>query len=165
LAIEKRISSGFLYRRKIDKLAGGAVIDWNAGPVVERIEKAIAKVNKRGALRVKRKARSLIRQRAYKSGDLYKSVKVSPSKYQHITGKFKGRTYTDWIITAGGDRADYAGHIELGFYHKSATPRSKMKGAKLGKWMYARPYMRPAAANTRKWLRPRMKEAIRRAIR
>jgi hypothetical protein len=157
--------SGYLYKRKIEKLAGGAVIDWNSGPVLERIETAIAKVNKRGALRVLRKARGNVKRYAYDDGDLYKSLRIYKSKYQYFTGGFKERKYTDWVISAGNEKVDYAAHIEMGFYHKKATPRSKKAGAKQGKWMYARPYMRSAASNTRKWLRPRMKDAIRRAIR
>ena len=73
MPVRKVISSGFLYRRSIEKLAGGAVIDWNSGPMLEKLETAIARVNKRGALRVKRKARSIIRQRAYETGALYDS--------------------------------------------------------------------------------------------
>ena len=155
MAVDQRISSGFLYKRTIDKLAGGAVIDWNSGPVLERIESAIAKVNKRGALRVKRKARSIIRQRAYETGDLYQSVKAYPSKYQYRGSiKLGGRVYTEWLIIAGGDTADYVGHVELGRYNEDTGTR-----------VAAVPFMRSAAANTRKWLRPRMKEALRRAIR
>ena len=155
MAVESRISTGFLYRRKIDKLAGGAKIDWNSGPMLERIETAIATVNKRGSLRVKRKARGLIRQRAYDTGALYKSVKAFPSKYQYSGSiKLHGRVYTEWLIIAGGDSADYAGDVELGRYFKSTGTR-----------VAAIPFMRSAAANTRKWLRPRMKDAIRRAIR
>jgi len=155
MPVRGRISSGFLYRRKIDKLAGGAVVDWNSGPVIAKIEDAIAKVNKRGALRVKRKARSLIRQRAYETGDLYKSVKAFPSKYQFSGSiKLKGRVYTEWLIMAGNDQVDYAGHVELGRYFKDTGTRVEKV-----------PYMRSAAANTRKWLRPRMKDAIRRALR
>jgi hypothetical protein len=154
MAAQGMISSGFLFRRKIDKLAGGAVIDWNSGPVLIRIEKAIAKVNKRGALRVKRKARGMIRQRAYETGDLYKSIKAYPSKYQYSGSiKLKRRVYTEWVIMAGGDSADYAMHVETGRYFKDTKTR-----------VAAVPFMRSAAASTRKWLRPRMKDAIRRAI-
>ena len=83
MAVTGQISSGFLFRRKIEKLAGGAVIDWNSGPVIEKIEGAIAKVNKRGALRVKRKARSIVMQRAYETGALMQSIKAMPSKYNY----------------------------------------------------------------------------------
>ena len=54
---------------------------------------------------------------------------------------------------AGGDTADYAMHVETGRYFKDT-------GNRVG----AVPFMRTAAANTRKWLRPRMKDAIRRAL-
>jgi hypothetical protein len=144
-----------LYRRKIEKLAGGAVIDWNSGPVLKRIETAIAKVNKRGALRVMRKARGMVRNRAYETGNLYQSIKAVPSKYQYSGSvKLQGRVYTEWLIIAGGSTADYAMHVETGRYFKDSGTR-----------IAAVPYMRSAASNTRKWLRPRMKDAIRRAIR
>ena len=144
-----------LYRRDIEKLAGGAVIDWNSGPVLKRIEIAVAKVNKRGALRVKRKARSIVRSRAYKTGDLYNTIKEIPSKHQSI--KTHGKGYADWLIMAGDERtgkALYASAVEKGRYFKKAGTR-----------IDAVPFMRQAASNTRKWLKPRMKAAIRQAIR
>jgi len=151
---QSRISSGFLFRRKITKLAGGAVVDWNSGPVIEKIETAIAKVNKRGALRIKRKARGMIRQRAYETGDLYKSIDAYPSKYQYSMSVGLGkRVYTEWVIMAGNSNVDYAMHVETGRYFKDTKRR-----------VNAVPFMRSAAANTRKWLRPRMKDAIRRAL-
>ena len=155
MPVRKVISTGFLYRRSIEKLANGATIDWNSGPMLDRLETAIAKVNKRGALRVKRKARSIIRQRAYKTGDLYRSVKAFPSKYQYSGSvKLHGRVYTEWLIMAGDEKTDYAMHVETGRYFKDT-----------GKRVNAVPYMRQAASSTRKWLRPRMKEAIKRALR
>lgn len=154
MAIQSRISSGFLFRRKIDKLAGGAVVDWDSSIVLDKIEGAIARMNKRGALRVKRKARSIIRQRAYETGALYKSVNAYPSKYQYSgSAKLHGQVYTEWVIMAGGEGADYAMHVETGRYFKDTNSR-----------VAAVPYMRSAAANTRKWMRPRMKDAIRRAL-
>ena len=154
MAVTGQISSGFLFRRKIEKLAGGAVIDWNSGPVIEKIEGAIARVNKRGALRVKRKARSIVMQRAYETGALMQSIKAMPSRYKYSGSVgLKKQVYTEWIIMAGGDTADYAMHVETGRYFKDT-------GNRVG----AVPFMRTAAANTRKWLRPRMKDAIRRAL-
>ena len=148
------ISSGFLYRRKIDKLVGGAVVDWNSGPVLEKMEIAIAKMNKRGALRVKRKARSIVRSRAYDTGALYRSINVRPSKYQYSGSVgLKRKVYTEWLIMAGGDTADYVMHVETGKYFKDTNTR-----------IAAVPFMRQAAANTRKWMRPRMKAALQRAI-
>lgn len=133
-----------LYRRKIEKIVGGAVVDWNCGPVLKKMERAITKVNKRGALRVKRKARGMVKQRAYKSGALMSSINMMPSKYQD----------TDWLVKAGGDTADYVMHVETGRYFKDTNTR-----------VAAVPFMRTAAASTRKWLRPRMKAALQRAIR
>ena len=154
MAVVGRISTGFLYRRRIDKLAGGAIIDWNSGPVIEKIETAIAKVNERGAKRVVRKARGLVRAQAYETGELYKSIKAYPSKYQYSGSiKLHGRVYTEWVIFAGNETVDYAMHVETGRYFKDT-----------GKRINAVPYMRTAASQTRKWLRPRMKDAIKRAL-
>jgi len=145
------ISTGFLYRRNITKLANGAKIDWNSGPVVKGIEKAVLLVNKRGARRVKRMAQGILRRQAYDNGDLYRSIEINRSRYQ----------YGDWIISAGNEKVDYAMHIEAGWYHKRARKRV---GAKPGKWVYAVPYMRTSAASTRKWMKPRMEAAIRRVL-
>ena len=133
-----------IYRRQITKLAGGAVIDWNSGPVLKKIERAVAKTNKRGALRVKRKAISMVRKRAYETGALMKSIKMASSKYSKL----------DSIVMAGGDDVPYARAIERGRFFKEAGTR-----------IAPVPFMRQAAADTRKWMKPRMKEAIRRAIR
>lgn len=154
MAITSQIDSGFLYKRRIDKLAGGVVIDWNSGPVLEKIETAISKVNKRGALRVKRKARSIVKMQAYKTGDLQGTINAKPSKFQYSGSVgLQKKIYTEWLIMAGGDKAPYVGHVELGRYFKTTGTR-----------VAPVPFMRQAAADTRKWLRPRMKEAIRRAI-
>lgn len=159
MAVSGRISSGFLFRRKIDKLAGGAVVDWDSGPVVEKIETAIAKMNHRGALRVKRKARSILAPHK-RSGDLSKSIKAYPSKYQYSAGiGYQKKIYTEWVIYAGNEKVDYAGHVELGwatFYDKERTDFKARSNAI--------PFMRSAAADTRKWMRPRMVAAIKRAL-
>ena len=68
MAVERRLSTGFLYRRRIEKIAGGAKIDWNAKPVIDKLEAAIARTNKRGALKLKRTMRTYIAQRAYDTG-------------------------------------------------------------------------------------------------
>ena len=150
------VGTSELYRRNITKLAGGAVVDWDSGPVVKGIEKAVLKVNKRGALRIKRLAMGIIRNKAYWSGDLMKSIKVSPSKY----------SYGDWVVSAGNEKVDYAMHIEAGWYHITSQAKKTRPGKTGGgKWIYAQPYMRPAAASTRKWMKRQMENAVRRAIR
>ena len=107
-----------------------------------------------GALRIKRKARSIVRMRAYDTGALMKSINVKPSKYQYSGSAGLGRKiYTEWLIMAGGDSADYVGHVELGRYFKDT-----------GRRVAAVPFMRQAAADTRRWLRPRMVAALRSAI-
>ena len=148
------IDSGFLYRRTIDKLVGGGKIDWNSGPVLRKIEETIAKVNKRGALRIKRKARSIVRMRAYDTGALMKSINAYPSKYQYSAGTvFSRKIYSEWVIVAGGDSADYSMHVETGRYFEDTNNR-----------VAAVPFMRQAAADTRRWMRPRMKAALKAAI-
>ena len=150
------VGTNELYRRNITKLAGGAVVDWNSGPVVKGIEKAVLKVNKRGALRVKRLAMGIVRGKSYWSGDLMKSIKVSPSKY----------SYGDWIVSAGNEKVDYAMHIEAGWYFiTSKTKKTRRGKTGGGKWIHAQPYMRPAAASTRKWIKRQMVSEIRRIIR
>ena len=155
MALTSQIDSGFLYRRKIDKLVGGGKIDWNSGPVLKKIEETVAKVNKRGALRIKRKARSIVRMRAYDTGALMKSIKAYPSKYQfNMSIGLSRRIYSEWVISAGDEnKTDYAGHVELGRYFEDTNTR-----------VPAVPFMRQAAADTRRWMRPRMKSALRAAI-
>jgi len=153
-----KTSAGFLYQRKIDKLVGGGKIDWDSGPVLRKIEETIAKMNKRGALKMKRKARSIVRQRAYYTGALMETINVYPSKYQYGGSIGLGKKiYTEWTIWAGGHAkgkiVDYVGHVELGRYFKDT-----------GKRVAAVPFMRQAAADTRRWLRPRMVSALRAAI-
>ena len=144
-----------VYRRHITELAGGAVVDWNSGPVVKGIEKAVLKVNRRAALRIKRLAMGIVRNKAYWSGDLMKSFKVSPSKY----------SYGDWIVSAGNKKVDYAMHIETGWYFiTSQTKKTRVGKTGGGKWIRAQPYMRPAAASTRKWMKRQMINEIRRVI-
>jgi len=149
------IDSGFLYQRKIDKLVGGGRIDWNCGPVLKKIEETIAKVNKRGALRIKRKARSIVRMRAYDTGALMKSINAYPSKHQYsMSTGLSRRIYSEWVISAGNeDEVDYARLVEVGRYFKNSGNR-----------VPAVPFMRQAAADTRRWMRPRMKAALRSAI-
>ena len=148
------IDSGFLYRRKIDKIVGGGKIDWNSGPVLRKIEETIAKVNKRGALRIKRKARSIVRMRAYDTGALMKSINAYPSKHQYsVSTGLSRKIYSEWVISAGGDNADYAMHVETGRYFENTNNR-----------VAAVPFMRQAAADTRRWMRPRMVSALRSAI-
>ena len=154
MAITSQIDSGFLYRRTIDKLVGGGEIDWNSGPVLRKIEDTIAKVNKRGALRIKRKARSIVRMRAYDTGALMNSINAWPSKYEYSGSiKYGRKIYTEWVIGAGNNKVDYAGHVELGRYFQDT-----------GRRVAAIPFLRQAAADTRKWMRPRMKAALRAAI-
>ena len=82
-------------------------------------------------------------------------VNAFPSKYQFAGSvKLQGRVYTEWLIMAGNDQIDYAMHVETGRYFEET-----------GKRVNAVPFMRQAASSTRKWLRPRMKEAIKRALR
>jgi hypothetical protein len=150
------VNTNILYRRNITKLAGGAVIDWDSSHVVKGIEKAIAAVNKRGARRVRRIARGMLRGKSFDSGALYKSISIRRSKYDR----------DDWIVAAGGKKAPYAMHIEAGWYHiTSQAKKARVGKTGGGKWVYAQPYMRPAAASTRKWLKPRMEAAIRRVLR
>ena len=149
------IDSGFLYRGKIDKLVGGGKIDWNSGPVLRKIEATVAEVNKRGALRIKRKARSIVRMRAYDTGSLMKSINAYPSKHQYSLSTGLGRKiYSEWVISAGDeDEVDYARLVEVGRYFENTGNR-----------VAAVPFMRQAAADTRRWMRPRMVSALRRAI-
>jgi len=145
----------WLFKRKIDKLAGGAVVDWNSGPVVEKIEKAIARENKRGAYKLMGNARMIVKQQAYDTGALMRSITAAPSKFGYSASvSYQKKVMIKWVVWAGNENIDYAGHVELGRYFKDAGTR-----------VPAVPYMRSAAAKTRKWLRPRMKEAIRRALR
>ena len=149
------VGTSELYRRNITKLAGGAVVDWDSSKVVKGIEKAVLTVNKRAALRVKRLAMGIVRNKAYWSGDLMKSIKVSPSKY----------SYGDWVVSAGNEKVDYAMHIETGWYFiTSQTKKTRSGKTGGGKWIYAQPYMRPAAASTRKWIKRQMVNEIRRVI-
>ena len=146
--------SDWLYKRKIDKLVGGAKIDWNSAPVLRKIEETMAAVNKRGALRLRRKARSIVRMRAYDTGALMKTIKAYESRwgYKASVG-YQKKAHYDWVIYAGSDKVDYAGHVELGRYFEDT-----------GKRVAAVPFMRQAAADTRRWMRPRMKAALRSAI-
>ena len=149
------IDSGFLYRRKIDKLVGGGKIDWNCAPVLKKIEETVAKVNKRGALRIKRKARSIVRMRAYVTGALMKSINAYPSKHQFSASTGLSRKiYSEWVISAGNeDEVDYARLVEVGRYFENTGNR-----------VAAVPFMRQAAADTRRWMRSRMVSALRSAI-
>ena len=157
MAVEGLRFEGWLYKRTIDKLAGGTVIDWNSGPVLRKIEDTMAAVNKRGALRLKRKARSIVRMRAYDSGDLMKSIKADVSKWGYKASvSFQKKARYSWVIWAGDDEedgVDYARLVEVGRYFKDS-----------GKRVAAVPFMRQAAADTRRWMRPRMKSALKRAI-
>jgi len=154
VAFESKTHGGFLYQRTIDKLVGGGKIDWNSGPVLRKIEDTIAKVNKRGALRIKRKARSIVRMRAYDTGALMNSINAWPSKFQYSGSvRYSKKVYTEWVIGAGNNKVDYAGHVELGRYFQDT-----------GRRIAAVPFMRQAAADTRRWMRPRMKSALRAAI-
>ena len=155
MAITSQIDSGFLYQRKIDKLVGGGKIDWNSGPVLRKIEETIAKVNKRGALRIKRKARSIVRMRAYDTGNLMKSINAYPSKHQYSASTGLSRKiYSEWVISAGDENeVDYARLVEVGRYFENTGNR-----------VAAVPFMRQAAADTRRWMRSRMVSALRSAI-
>ena len=155
MAITSNIDSGFLYRRKIDKLVGGGKIDWNSGPVLKKIEETVAKVNKRGALRIKRKARSIVRMRAYDTGALMKSINAYPSKHQYSASTgFSRKIYSEWVISAGDENeVDYARLVEVGRYFENTGNR-----------VAAVPFMRQAAADTRRWMRSRMVSALRSAI-
>lgn len=145
---------GFLYKRKIDKIVGGARVDWNSGPVVRRIEDTIAKMNRKAAFRLKAVAKVIVRQRAYDTGDLHRSIGTAVSKYEYSGfARFYKKVHSEWLVWAGNSEVDYAGHVELGRYFKNSGTR-----------VAAVPYMRKAAANTRKWLRPKMKAALKRAI-
>lgn len=162
MAMRELQGGGILYRRKIQKVVGGAKIDWNSGPVLKKIETTIAKMNALAALKTKRKAMRLV---PYASGDLHDSIEAYPSKY--TDAGFFFRHYkaikVDWIVSAGSNEIDYAAKVELGW---GKFKKGYKKGSKEG-WLYgaqARPFMRPAAAYARKWLRRRMKDAIRRAL-
>ena len=154
MALEGLRFEGWLYQRKIDKLVGGGKIDWNSGPVLRKIEETISAVNKRGVLRLKRKEISIVRSRAYDTGALMKTIKVYESKFGYSASvSFQKKARYSWVLYAGSDDVDYAGHVELGRYFKDT-----------GKRVAAVPFMRQAAADTRRWLRPRMKAALRSAI-
>ena len=49
-----RAEGGFLFKRKIDKLVGGASIEWNDVDVRKKIWRAIDSTNKWGAIRMRR---------------------------------------------------------------------------------------------------------------
>ena len=155
MAFESKTYGDFLYQRKIDKIVGGGKIDWNSGPVLKKIEETIAKVNKRGALRIKRKARSIVRMRAYDTGALMKSINAYPSKHQYSASTGLSRKiYSEWVISAGDENeVDYARLVEVGRYFENTGNR-----------VAAVPFMRQAAADTRKWMRSRMVSALRAAI-
>ena len=157
MAVEGLRSEGWLYQRTIDKLVGGGKIDWNSGPVLRKIEDTIAKVNKRGALRIKRKARSIVRMRAYHTGALRDSIKAEVSKFGYSASvAFQKKARYEWVIYAGDDEkdgVDYARLVEVGRYFKDT-----------GRRVAAVPFMRQAAADTRRWMRSRMVSALRSAI-
>ena len=143
-----------LFQRKIDKLTGGAVVDWDDRAFRRKLYDTISKVNNRGALRLKRKAKSIVRQHAYDTGALYRSIQVHRSKHQSMAAFGRDhKVATDWILYAGDDEVDYVGHVELGRYFKDTRKR-----------IAAVPFMRQAAADTRRWMRPRMIAALRSAI-
>ena len=64
------------------------------------------------------------------------------------------KIYSEWVISAGNeDEVDYARLVEVGRYFKNTNNR-----------VAAVPFMRQAAADTRKWMRSRMVSALRAAI-
>ena len=167
MAVESKVYGGFLYNRKIDKLVGGGKIDWNSGPVLERIERTIAKVNTAAAKRIERIAK---RNVPVKSGDLRDTIKAYPSKYNYSGSVGLGRKiYSEWVISAGSVEVDYAAHVELGWgrHERDTAGKHKLNNEGNKIFMYAaqgKGYMRKAAADTRKWTRRTMVRALRQAI-
>ena len=167
MAVESKVYGGFLYQRKIDKLVGGAVIDWDSGPMLKRIEIAIAEVNTAAAKRIEKLAKVLVPK---KSGDLRDTIKAYPSKFQYSGSVgLKKQVYSEWVISAGSVEVDYAAHVELGWgrHERDTTGKHKLDNEGKKIFMYAaqgKGYMRKAAANTRKWTRKRMINALKRAI-
>ena len=174
MAAESKVYGGFLYQRKIDKLVGGGKIDWNSGPVLERIERTIAKVNTAAAKRIERLAK---RNVSVKSGDLKDTIKAYPSKYNYSGSVGLGRKiYSEWVVSAGGGskEVDYARLVEVGWAkferdsggkHTLRFNTQNQKDEKI--FMFAakgKGYMRKAAADTRKWTRRIMVAALRSAI-
>lgn len=146
--------AGLLFKRKVTKLANGARIEWDDVKVRKKIYRAIEKTNARGARKLGRVARSIVRQRAYNTGALFRSIKSGPIKHppMKIFGRYKRAGFA-WFVSAGGDMAPYVLSVEAGRYFKETGNR-----------VPAVPFMRRASALTRKWLRPRMIDAIKRAI-
>ena len=167
MAVERKRYGGFLYQRKVDKLVGGGKIDWNSGPVLERIEHTIAKVNTAAAKRIERIAK---RNVPVKSGDLRDTIKAYPSKYGYSGSiKYMKRVYSEWVVSAGSVEVDYAGHVELGWgrHERDAAGKHKLNNEGNKIFMYAaqgKGYMRKAAADTNKWTRRMMVRALRNAI-
>jgi len=145
-----RMKSSAGFRRRVDKIAG-ARVDWNAAPVVERIEGAIEGTNRRAAKRVKRLARATVLSEAFETGALYRSIEAYPSRYDRPL--VLKRANINWIVSAGNDQVDYPMHVETGRYFKESGNRVK-----------AVPFMRRAAASTRRWVRKVMPLAIKNAL-
>jgi hypothetical protein len=146
---------GILFHRKIYKLTGGAKVDWNDREVRVKIYKTISMMNRLAARKVERKAKRIVAKEAYDTGALYRSIKAVPleSQLARLFGRERRPVYA-WNIVAGdNDKIDYAGHVELGRYYKETERR-----------VAAVPFMRKATVYARKWLRPRMKVALKRAL-
>ena len=155
MPIDSKVShrGGDLFQRKITKLAGGAVVDWDDRDVRVRIYSALEKANKKGAKTLERIAKRIVRERAYDTGALYSTIKAYPSKTNVMRAFGRKKVGYDWIIYAGGDKAPYVGHVELGRYFKDTETRVE-----------AVPFMRTAAARTRKIMRKMVPYYIRKAL-
>ena len=168
MPIESKVYGGFLYQRKIDKLVGGGKIDWNSGPVLRKIEETIAEVNTAASLLIQVKAKMLCP--VGKTGNLKKSIKAYPSKYNYSGSTKLGRkVYSEWVISAGSEEVDYARLVEVGWAKFERDSGGKHIKDTEGKniFMHAsqgKGFMRKAAAIGRKWTRKRMISRLRSAI-
>lgn len=154
--VAKKIShvGGDLFQKKITRLAGGAVVDWDDREVRVKIYNAIKNANKQGAKILERTARRIVRQDAYDTGALHSTIKAYPGKTSTMKSFGSKKIGYDWIVYAGGDKASYVGHVELGRYFKDTETRVE-----------AVPFMRKAATKTRKIMRRLMAYHVTRALR
>jgi len=127
MALVKR-GGGFLHKRNLKDFVGseGYHLDWNDKNIIRKLDAEINKIVKIGAKSVEALSKSMV---PVKSGDLRKTIKAYPSKYEKV-GILGGRAYAEWVISAGEDKGfgnvgavDYAAHVELGRYFKDAGTR------------------------------------------
>jgi hypothetical protein len=142
MAIADKIIAHTLYRSKLKTVLKreGIRVDWDRN-AIKVIEKEIDKIERQGALLVKRKAQRMAPQ---KTGALRDSIRTQKSKYEH----------GGWLVFAGDDeKVNYAGHVELGRYYK-----------KTGTRVEAVPFMRRSIRQARRALRGIFIRRLRRAF-